>query len=127
MQLKNRLNLLFTYAIRLVLLAVLTAIFAIGLFKTSNIVAALFSLLYALIFGLLAPGFIIVWELKHFFSLVFNRELKLFIQIMTPIVPWIILGLSIRANNKKWIVFVGLFILMYTLYGAFYFVLELIE
>ena len=127
MQLKNRLNLLFTYAIRLVLLAVLTAIFAIGLFKTSNIVAALFSLLYALIFGLLAPGFIIVWELKHFFPLVFNRELKLFIQIMTPIVPWIILGLSIRANNKKRIVCVGLFILMYTLYGAFYFVLELIE
>ncbi len=69
MQLKNRLNLLFTYAIRLVLLAVLTAIFAIGLFKTSNIVAALFSLLYALIFGLLAPGFIIVWKLKHFFLL----------------------------------------------------------
>ncbi len=68
-QLNNRLNLQITYAIRLDLLALLTAIFAIGLFKTSNIVAALFSLLYALIFGLLAPGFIIVWKLKHFFLL----------------------------------------------------------
>ena len=76
--------------------------------------------LYGLIFGLLAPGYLIVQGLEHFFHLSFNTELKLFIEVMTPIVPWIILGFSIRENNKKWIVFVGSFILMYAVGGAVY-------
>jgi hypothetical protein len=76
--------------------------------------------IYGLIAGLLAPGFLIVLGLKHFFYLSFNRELTLFIEILISIVPWIILGFSIRANKKKWTVFAGSFILMYTVCGAVY-------
>jgi hypothetical protein len=123
MRLKKRLNLLFTCAISLVLLALLTAIFAMGFFNTSNIVLPLVALLYALIFGLLGVGVLIVWVFKDFFHFSFNSNLELFIQIMTPVVPWIILGFSIRDNQKKWIVFVGLFILMYILCGGLYLVL----
>ncbi len=124
---KKWLNLLLPYAISLVLLALLIAIFAIGLFNTSNIAMALVLLLYGLIFGLLAPGFLIVLGLEHFFHFSFNSELKLFIEITTPIVPWIIWGFSIRKNQKKWRVFVGLFILMYTLCGALYVALKMME
>jgi hypothetical protein len=124
---KKRLNLLFTCAISLVLLVLLTAIFAQGFFNTSNIALPLIVLVYALIFGLLGSGILIVWVFKDFFHFSFNSNLELFIQIMTPIVPWIILGFLIRANQKKWIVFVGLFILMYILCGGLYMVLELME
>ena len=123
----ERLNLLFTCAISLVLLVLLTAIFAQGFFNTSNIALPLIVLVYALIFGLLGSGILIVWVFKDFFHFSFNSNLELFIQIMTPIVPWIILGFLIRANQKKWIVFVGLFILMYILCGGLYMVLELME
>jgi hypothetical protein len=76
--------------------------------------------IYGLIVGLLAPGFVIVLGLKHFFYLSFNSELMLFIVILTSIISWIILGFSIRANKKKWTVFTGSFILMYTVCGAVY-------
>jgi hypothetical protein len=75
---------------------------------------------YRLIIGLLTPGLLVVLGLEHFFSLSFNSELKFFIMILTSIVPWIILGFSIRANKKKWTVFAGSFILMYTVCGAVY-------
>jgi hypothetical protein len=74
--------------------------------------------LYGLIIGLLAPGLLIVLGLEYFFHFSFNRELKLFIEIVTSVVPWIILVISIRANKKKRTVFVIRFILMYTVCGA---------
>jgi hypothetical protein len=82
---------------------------------------------YGMIFGLLAPGYFIVLGLEYFFRFSLNTELKLFIQIVTPVVPWIILVFSIRANKKKLTVFVKLFILMYMLCGHLYIVLKMME
>jgi hypothetical protein len=124
---KKRLNLLFTCAISLVLLAFLIAILAKGFFDISNITVLFVALYSALIFGLLEPGFLILLGLQHFFDLSFKNELALFIAIVTSIIPWIILGFSILAKQEKWIVFVGLFILMYILCGGLYAVLELVD
>jgi hypothetical protein len=129
---KKRLNLLFTYstitcAISLVSLVRLTAIFAMRLTDTNIAMVfqmALFSLVYG---GLLAPGHLVSLGVQHFFPLLFNMNLYFFMAIIISIIPWIILGFSIRKKQKNWIVFVGLFILTYTSCGALAFLLMMMH
>jgi len=126
MQLKKYLglHLLFTYAIGLVVLALLIAIFAISLLNISDIATVLSLLVYGMIIGLVSPGLFIVWALKNFFNFSFGLCFNIVIYFTTPMVPWIILKFLISENQKKWRVFVGLFILMYTLCGALYLLVQ---
>lgn len=126
---KKHLNLLFTYslitcAISLVSLVRLTAIFAMRLTDT-NIAMVFKMAVFSLLSGLLTPGILILLGLQNFFHLSFNIILNLFIAIPISLIPWTILGFSIREKQKNRIVFVGLFILTYTLCGALAFMLML--
>ena len=126
---KKHLNLLFTYsiitcAISLVSLVRLTAIFAMRLTDT-NIAMVFKMALFSLLSGSLTPGILILLGLQHFFNLSFDIILNLFIGIPISLIPWIIWGFSIREEQKNRIVFVGLFILTYTLCGALAFMLML--
>lgn len=126
---KKHLNLLFIYsiitcAISLVSLVRITAIFAMRLTDT-NIAMVFKMALFLLLSGLLTPGILILLGLQHFFHFSFNIILNLFIGIPISLIPWIILGSSIREKQKNRIVFVGLFILTYTLCGALAFMLML--
>lgn len=74
----------------------------------------------SLLAGLLLPGALTVWGLEKVFHLSINTGLNSLMRLVISLIPWLILGILIKANKKKWTIFVGIFILMYTVCGAVY-------
>ncbi|MEW6496339.1 MAG: hypothetical protein AB1589_28025 [Cyanobacteriota bacterium] len=108
----KRLKLLFRYAITAALSAPLAAIIALILFQKTSIQVAV----VGLIFGWATPGILMTYVLENYL-LFFSKNNHGFIVVIS-LIPWVIWGFSFFTKKEKWITFLGLFILLYTLYGA---------
>lgn len=121
---KKLLNLVFTYAIKLFLFAFIIAMFVIGSFNLTNVAAFIYLFIISLLYGLTLPGSLSVWGLQEVFHFSVKTELGHLIMasivLVISLIPWLILEILIEANKKKWIIFVRIFILMYTVCGAVY-------
>ena len=76
-------------------------------------------------FGLVTPGVLLFYLLNNFLPYL-NINYYEFI-IINSLTPWVILGCLLFTDKEKWITFVKLFILLYTLYGALAFVLMMMR
>jgi hypothetical protein len=123
MQQKVFLKSLFRYVLVATISTPLIAIVTLILFQRINIQVVILGLM----FGLATPGILLFNLLNNFLSFSsISYSYQEFI-LINSLTPWVILGVLLLKNQKEWITYVELFILLYTLYGALAFVLMMMR
>lgn len=103
---------LFCAAIAVFLSIPLVAIIAFILFQKTSVQVAVIGF----IFGLATPGILMNYILENYLPFLSKNNYGFI--VVTSLIPWVAWGFSFFTKKERWITFIGLFILLYTLYGA---------